>query len=179
MKVKKYSNTRDVIYGRPLTCKVDKLEQAESSLWPAFQYPTFKFKFTATLSKKLDHTFIYLNLWKALAFWKSCRSGWNWHLIASSGVVAETVQSHLLLGHQLAGALVHLGVVYPDPAEDGERLEQDDVRFTEGCPVFLTSKNKNMIFFVYKKQCLGVINIWRQAIWGWASRILWRLNFKL
>jgi len=52
-------------------------------------------------------------------------------------VVAEAVEGHLLLGHQLAGALVHLGVVDPDPAEDGERLEQDDVRLTKGGPMFL------------------------------------------
>ena len=42
--------------------------------------------------------------------------------VSGRGVVGETVQSHSLLGHQLAGALVGLGVVDPNTAEHGERL---------------------------------------------------------
>ena len=52
-------------------------------------------------------------------------------------MIAEAVEGHLLLGHELAGALVHLGVVDPDAAEDGERLEEDDVRLDERSPLFL------------------------------------------
>ena len=37
----------------------------------------------------------------------------------------------LLLGHHLARAVVHLGVVDADAAEDGERLEQAHVRLVE------------------------------------------------
>jgi len=52
-------------------------------------------------------------------------------------VVAEAVEGHFLLGHQLAGSLVHLGVVDPDAAEDGEGLEQHDVGLPEGGALFL------------------------------------------
>jgi len=49
------------------------------------------------------------------------------NLITCGRVIAETVEGDLLLCHELAGALVHLGVVDADAAEDGERLEQHDV----------------------------------------------------
>ena len=38
---------------------------------------------------------------------------------------------HLLFGHHLAGAVVHLGVVDADAAEDGERLEEAHVGLVE------------------------------------------------
>ena len=52
-------------------------------------------------------------------------------VVGGRRVVAEAVEGNLLLGHHLDGVLVHLGVVNSDPAEDGERLEQADVRLNE------------------------------------------------
>jgi hypothetical protein len=52
-------------------------------------------------------------------------------------VIAQTVQGHLLLGHQLYGALVHLGVMDADTAKNGKRLEQRNVRLVEGRSIVL------------------------------------------
>ena len=46
-------------------------------------------------------------------------------------MIAEAIQGHFLLGHHFDGALVHLGVVDADAAEDGEGLKQSDVRLIE------------------------------------------------
>ena len=59
------------------------------------------------------------------------------YLVICCRVVAQAVERNLLLGHQLARALIHLGVVDADAAEDGERLEQDNVRLTKRCSLFL------------------------------------------
>ena len=49
-------------------------------------------------------------------------------LILTSGcMVRQTLEGDLLLGHQLAGTLVHLRIVDAEPAEDGERLEDGDI----------------------------------------------------
>lgn len=61
-------------------------------------------------------------------------------VVAGRCVVRQAFESHLLLGHQLARVLVHLGVVDTQAAEDGERLEQGDIAVGEG----------DVVLFVYQ-----------------------------
>ena len=59
-------------------------------------------------------------------------------------MVAETIKGNFLFCHQLAGPLVHLGVVDPDAAEDCKSLEENNVRFTKRGTVFLQKKEKKL-----------------------------------
>lgn len=58
-------------------------------------------------------------------------------VVARRRVVAQALQGDLLLGHQLAGRLVHLGVVDTEAAEYREGLEYRDVRVSERAAVVL------------------------------------------
>lgn len=58
-------------------------------------------------------------------------------LVAGRRVVAQTLERDLLLGHELAGRLVHLGVVDTETAKNRECLEYRDVRVREGDSVVL------------------------------------------
>ena len=58
-------------------------------------------------------------------------------VVAGCRVVAQAFKGHLLLGHQLASRLVHLGVVDPKAAENRERLEDRYVRVREGRSIVL------------------------------------------
>lgn len=53
-------------------------------------------------------------------------------ILTGRGMIAEALQRHLLLGHQLAGVLVHLCIVYAQSAEYGKRLKYGGIRFGEG-----------------------------------------------
>lgn len=52
-------------------------------------------------------------------------------VVVGCRMIAQTLESHLLLRHQLTGGLVHLRVVDAEAAEDSERLEYRDVRIGE------------------------------------------------
>lgn len=84
-------------------------------------------------------------------------------VVARRRVVAQALQGDLLLGHQLAGRLVHLGVVDTEAAEYREGLEYRDVRVSERAAVVLPfpkdrkrvcknfrKKNQNNIFFFFQ-----------------------------
>lgn len=48
-------------------------------------------------------------------------------VVVGGRVIAQTLESHFLLRHQLARRFVHLRVVNAETAENGERLEYRDV----------------------------------------------------
>jgi len=60
-------------------------------------------------------------------------------------MVAEALESHLLFGHQLAGILVHLGVVNAQAAEDGKSLKNRGIRFGEGNSVGLFKYSNDFV----------------------------------
>lgn len=57
--------------------------------------------------------------------------------VVGGRVIAQTLEGHLLLRHQLTRGLVHLCVVNAEAAEDGERLEYRHVRVGERRAVIL------------------------------------------
>ena len=52
-------------------------------------------------------------------------------------MIAEAIQGHFLLSHQLDGPLIHLGVMNADAAEDGKGLKERDIRLFEGRSIIL------------------------------------------
>ena len=48
-------------------------------------------------------------------------------VVRGGGVIGETVQSHSLFGHQLAGSLVGFSVVNTNTAEHCERFHRQDI----------------------------------------------------
>lgn len=52
-------------------------------------------------------------------------------------MIRQTFQCHFLLGHQFAGILVHLCVVYAKATEYGKRLDNRYIRIGECGAIFL------------------------------------------
>lgn len=67
-------------------------------------------------------------------------------VVVGGCVIAQALEGHLLLRHQLARRFVHLRVVNTQAAENGERFEYRYVRVGEGCAVVL-----QRIFFIINK----------------------------
>lgn len=61
-------------------------------------------------------------------------------VVVGRRVIAQTLEGYLLLGHELAGGLVHLSVVDTETAEYGESFENRDVRVGEGDTVVLVDQ---------------------------------------
>ena len=73
-------------------------------------------------------------------------------IVRGRGVVRETVQSHPLFGHQLAGALVGLSVVNTNTAEHSERFHCQDIFLVKSFAI----KLKVMMFDVSSLRNCGV-----------------------
>ena len=81
--------------------------------------------------------------------------------VGGRGVVGEAIEGHLLLGHEPAGAFVHLRVVNADSAKDGEGLKQADVGLGK-LLTFVLKRSYRRASFIEKSQ--KFIFFWRSPM---------------